>query len=352
MKCILTRVSIPSVENPSFSRKSNKVLATCRRLGVDMLLDEMTPEQIEGANRRSLLDNPQYRKISHKEDRNVYSKTFIIPVEDGQVTGYFFEKPAIRTGAGLKSLIVFFHSGGWMLGNMDKHILFCNHICSVTGASVLSVDYRLSPAFRFPTALHDCYATLEWASRGARYWGIDPDRIYLMGDCAGGNLAIGVSRLSRDQKGPRIAGQILFCPVTDCRMRTKSYEEFADGPVLSAKTMNFFIKNYQREPKDILDPEFSPMLSKDLSRLPPTLIITADHDVLCDDGRIFAQALEEADTPVKLLQARDTFHGFYHYPKATGTSEVDNALRLFFRGRSLKNIELLTNAQMRKQKDI
>jgi acetyl esterase len=112
--------------------------------------------------------------------------------------------------------------------------------------------------------------------------------------------------------------------------------------------MAALIKNYQREPKDIMDPKFSPLLSKDLSRLPGTLVFVADHDVLSDDGRLFAQALMDADTPVKLLEIKDTFHGFYQYPEATGTEEFDNALRQFFGGRNLSNIELLTNKQRRR----
>lgn len=321
----------------------------CRKVGLDCF-DEESPleEQVEDYNRKSFMEKRAFRSISHRPDRNVYTKTFLIPVDEGVVTAYCFEKLANNTGNGLKSLIVYFHGGGWTLGNMDKHNLFCNHICAITGASVLSVDYRLAPAFKYPVPLRDCYSALLWAEKGVRYWGVDPDRIYLMGDCAGGNLAIGVSRMARDQKGPRIAGMVLLCPITDCRMRTKSYEEFAEGPALSAKLMNFFIKNYQREPKDIMDPDFSPMMAKDLSRLPESLIIVADNDVLSDDGRIFAQALEAADTPVKLLGAQDTFHGFYFYPEATGTEGFDNALRLLFQGRKISNIELLDNKAFRR----
>lgn len=336
------------MDDLNFSRRTNKVLRLYEKAGVNCLADVKTPEQIEEYNRMPLLDNKMFRSISHRQDKNVISRTFIIPVDGGAVTGYFFEKLMNNTGGGLKSLIVYFHGGGWAFGNMDVYNAFCNHVCSITGASVLSVDYRLAPGFKFPTGLEDCYATLVWAERGTRYWGVDPDKIFLMGDCAGGNLAIGVAKMARDSKGPDLAGMALLCPVTDCRMRTKSYEEFAEGPVLTAKVMTSLINNYQREPKDILDPRFSPMLSKDLSRLPATLIIIADNDILSDDGRIFAQALESADTPVKLLEMNDTFHGFYLFPDATGTEESDNALRQFFGGRSIANVQMMNNRQLRR----
>jgi acetyl esterase len=336
------------VDDLNFSGRTNKVLKLCRKAGVDCFSEEMTQEQIEDYNHKPFLDSKVFMSISPRPDSDVYTKTFLIPVEGGLVTGYFFEKLVNNTGGGLKSLIICFHGGGWTFGNMDRHSIFCNHVCSITGASVLSVDYRLAPAFKFPTALDDCYATLVWAEKGTRYWGVDPDKVYLMGEGAGGNLAIGVAKMARDLKGPHIAGMALMSPVTDCRMRTKSYEEFADGPVLTAKVMAALIKNYQREPKDIMDPKFSPLLSKDLSRLPGTLVFVADHDVLSDDGRLFAQALMDADTPVKLLEIKDTFHGFYQYPEATGTEEFDNALRQFFGGRNLSNIELLTNKQRRR----
>ena len=120
--------------------------------------------------------------------------------------------------SGQNSLIVLFHDGGWMLGNMRKSNAICSNICNTTGATVLSIDYRLAPQFKFPIPLEDCYQAFLWAAQGARYWKVDPDKIYVMGNCAGGNLAASVSRLARDRKGPKIAGQILFSPVADGRI--------------------------------------------------------------------------------------------------------------------------------------
>ncbi len=201
-----------------------------------------------------------------------------------------------------------------MLGNMNKCSAVCSNICNTTGATVLAIDYRLAPKFKFPTPVEDCYSAFLWAAQGARYWKVDPDKIYVMGNCAGGNLAATVCRLARDRKGPKIAGQILISPVTDCRMRTESYVKYKDCPTLSTKTMTFFIQNYSREPKDILDPLFSPLLAKDHSRLPETLVIAGEFDPLHDDAQLYSQALAEADTPSKFLECKGTVHSFIDFP--------------------------------------
>jgi len=302
----------------------------------------LTPKRIEEINDISIPNNLLIRKLLGKSARNIDTKTFIIPVTDGMVTGYFFEKQGSRDISDLTPLIVFYHGGGWIWGNMDLYNFFCAHLADITGASVLSVDYRLAPKNKFPTAVEDCYDTLLWAAAGCRYWKTDPDRIYLVGDSAGGNLAAVVSRLARDRKGPSIAGQVLLYPVTDGRMRTASYEKYKDSPTLSDKQMAFFINSYQREPKDILNPNFSPLLGKDHSRLPQTLIIGAEYDPLHDDGMLYADALSSADTPVKYLEVKKTIHGFINYPKATGTEETECAIMQFIGGRPVEQVALIS----------
>ena len=247
-----------------------------------------------------------------------------------------------KTINGQNSLIVLFHDGGWMLGNMRKCSAVCSNICNTTGATILAVDYRLAPQFKFPTPLEDCYEAFLWAAQGARYWKVDPDKIYVMGNCAGGNLAASVSRLARDRKGPKIAGQILISPVTDGRMRTGSYDEFKDCPTLTQKTMGYFIQNYSREPKDILDPMFSPLLAKDNSRLPEALIIVADCDPLLDDSLLYAQALNDADTPAKCLVCKDTIHSFIDFPSLEVWKDSMYAISTFIGGRTVSGIEMLS----------
>ncbi len=330
------------------SRKLKRIIKLSKRITTRDITG-LTEERIDEINNISIPNNWVTRRLLRKPAKNIDSKTFIIPVTEGVITGYFFEKRGSKALSGLSPLIIFYHGGGWTWGNMDLYNFFCARLADLTQASVLSVDYRLAPRYKFPTAVEDCYDTLLWAANGARYWKTDPDRIFLIGDSAGGNLAAVVSRLSRDRKGPPIAGQILLYPVTDGRMRTDSYAQYKDCPTLTDKDMTFFIQNYQREPKDILNPNFSPLLAKDHSRLPPTLIIAAEYDPLHDDAMLYADALASADTPVKYLEVKKTVHGFINYPVATGAEETECAIQQFVGGRPVEQVILTTPKQLEKQ---
>ncbi len=147
--------------------------------------------------------------------KHIITQTFVIPVTDGAVTGYYFSNPRQSELAGVVPLIIFCHGGGWVFGNMEFYSIFLSHLAEVTGASILLVDYRLAPKYKFPTAAEDCYDALVWALEGARYWKADPDRIYIAGDSAGATLAAVTAIMNRDRKGPQLAGQILLYPITD-----------------------------------------------------------------------------------------------------------------------------------------
>jgi len=332
------------------SRKLQRIIKLSIKLANRPDASELSESQINEINRLSIPNNWLTRRLLKKPTRKVISNTFIIPVEDGMVTGYFFEKQWDHSQiTNLRPLIIFYHGGGWVWGNMDLYNFLCARIASISNAAVLAVDYRLAPQHKFPTAVEDCYNTLLWAAQGARYWKVDHERIFLMGDSAGANLAAVVSRLARDRKGPQIAGQILIYPVTDGRMRTPSYTLYKETPTLTAKDMGFFIRSYQREPKDILNPNFSPLLSKDHSRLPPTLIITAEFDPLLDDGKLYAEALASADTPVRYLECKKTVHGFLNFPAAQGSEETESAIIQFLSGRPVSQVELLTMRELAKR---
>ena len=340
------------MEQPiTISKKLQRIIQLSKRLAGNSDGSDLTEIQINERNKASIPNNWLTRRLLKKPASKVETSTFIIPVEDGMVTGYFFQRRGneSRQLTNLRPLIIFYHGGGWVWGNMTLYSFLCARIASITNAAVLSVDYRLAPQHKFPVAVEDCYNTLLWAAQGARYWKVDPERIYVMGDSAGGNLAAVVSRLARDRKGPAIAGQILIYPVTDGRLRTPSFALYKDSPSLTAKEMNFYVKSYQREPKDILSPNFSPLLSKDHSRLPPTLIITAEFDPLLDDGRLYAEALKSADTPVKYFECKKTVHGFMVFPAAEGTEETESAIIQFVNGRPIEQVELLTIGQLRKR---
>lgn len=333
----------------NISRHMQRIISLSRKLSVQDITT-LSEEQIAELNNRSIPNNWITRRLLSKPTKYVDTKTFIIPVKNGAVTAYYFEPRHDKNDVmGVIPLMVFFHGGGWMIGNMDLYNILCARLASETQSIILSVDYRLAPKHKFPTAVEDCYAALEWAAQGARYWKADPDRIFLAGDSAGGNLATVVSRLARNRKGPHVAGQILIYPVTDCRMRTDSYTLYEDSPTLTRKEMAFYIQNYQKEPKDILNPDFSPLLSNDLSRLPQALIIGAEYDPLKDDGMLYAQALEAADTPARYLEVKHGVHGFINYPSATGSLETESAMKQFIDGRTLESISLITQKELKKQ---
>ncbi len=333
------------------SKKLKNIINLSAKLLGDNDVTSLTEAQITEINKSPIPKNNLSKKLLQARTKTIEHDTFIIPVEDGALTGYFYEPKTNPTSqmTSLRPLIIFYHGGGWVWGNMELYQYICIRIASLTNAAVLAVDYRLSPQHKFPTAVEDSYSTLLWASLGARYWKIDPERIFVMGDSAGANLAAVVCRLARDRKGPHIAGQILLYPVTDGRMKTASYEEFKDSPTLTSKSMQFFIKSYQREPKDILNPLFSPLLAKDHSRLPPALIVGAEYDPLRDDARLYSEALESADTAVKYLECKETVHGYFVYPKAPGTEETESAIIQFISGRPVASISLMTFAELKKQ---
>jgi acetyl esterase len=208
--------------------------------------------------------------------------------------------------------MVYFHGGGWVVCNLDTHAVVCAAIARRAGAVVVAVDYRLAPEHKFPAAVEDCYAATQWVAENAERFGIDPQRITVGGDSAGGNLGAVISLRSRDEGGPRIAAQALVYPVTDLSSFDKpSYSEFADGYHLSRAQMEWFRDHYLAKPEDGLNPLASPLLAGDLAGLPPALIITAECDPLRDEGEAFARRLKEAGAVVQCTRYPGMIHPFF-----------------------------------------
>ena len=211
-------------------------------------------------------------------------------------------------------LIIFFHGGGWVYGNLDTHDRFCRRLAKDTGAMVLAVGYRLAPFYKYPTALEDCYDAFLWAVQNATSLSANPEKIIIMGDSAGGNLAAAVCLMARDRGNQLISQQILIYPVVSGELNQPSIEKNADAPILTKSRMQCFIDYYARDKADILQPYFSPLLAQDLSNLPPALIIACEYDPLHDQAQMYAERLQSAKIPVKLLDYPQTIHGFMSLP--------------------------------------
>jgi acetyl esterase/lipase len=231
-----------------------------------------------------------------------------IPGPQGQIPIRIYtpDTPAPRPA------MVYFHGGGWVVCDLDTHDVVCSAIARRSGAVVISVDYRLAPEHKFPAAVVDCYAATVWVASNAERLGIDPDRIAVGGDSAGGNLGAVVSLKSRDENGPPIALQAMVYPVTDLSsFDTPSYREFATGYQLTKTEMEWFRDNYLSCPEDGHHPHASPLLAPDLRGLPPALIITAECDPLRDEGEAYAKRLEEAGVPVTCTRYEGMIHPFF-----------------------------------------
>jgi acetyl esterase len=208
-------------------------------------------------------------------------------------------------------LLVYYHGGGFLYGDLDTHDGACRILCRHSGAHVLAVDYRLAPEHPFPDAVEDARAALHWAFANAASLGADPGRIGVGGDSAGGNLATVVAQLAARDGGPPPVLQLLIYPVTDFTGRRRSRELFSDGFLLTSSEMDWFDTNYLgSERTHAGDPRASPLLAEDLSGLAPAFVVTAAFDPLRDEAEEYAKALNDAGTPATLRRFPHFIHGF------------------------------------------
>ena len=212
---------------------------------------------------------------------------------------------------GLRPGLLYFHGGGFVFGNLDTHDAVCRALAKESGAVVISVDYRLAPEHKFPAGVEDSHAATVWAVANAERLGIDASCIAVGGDSAGGNLAAVVAIRCRDAGGPALALQLLLYPVTDfSTFETPSHRELAEGYFLNRAAMDWFSAQYLASEDQKRHPEVSPLLARDLTGLPPALVITAEFDPLRDEGEAYAQRLQQASVTVTMTRYPGMIHGF------------------------------------------
>ncbi len=206
--------------------------------------------------------------------------------------------------------LVYFHGGGFTLGDLDTHDVLCRQLCDQAGIAVLAVDYRLGPEHKFPAAHADCYAALAWIAGQGAALGIDPGRLAVGGDSAGGNLAAACAIMAREAGGPRLSYQLLIYPATDFRCITPSHRRNGEGYLLTSRLIDYFCASYLVSDADRLDWRLSPLLAASHAGLPPALVLTAGYDPLVDEGREYAERLRGAGGQAEYVCFDGQFHGF------------------------------------------
>ena len=242
-----------------------------------------------------------------------------IPTRAGEIYGRLYSPEKSRE----LPIVVYFHGGGWVSGNLDSHDRVCRRVAKRLNRTVLAVDYRLAPEHRFPAAAEDAFDALCWAANNAGTLRVDVRDISVMGDSAGGNLAAVSALLSRDNNGPRIRRQILIYPFIDASRAFDSCETYRHAPVLTSVGMDWMLENYIGDEANRNDVMLSPAQA-DLSNLPPAFIACAEYDPLADHSKWYQERLQAAGGVVELEVYARQIHGFFSLPRVA--SEVEKSL--------------------------
>jgi acetyl esterase len=259
-------------------------------------MEQQTPEQVR----------QQFAAGRLPSDRAVAKVWDISPAESGLAAALrcYHPRPEVLTGA-----TVYLHGGGWVLGDLDSHDGVCRDLAALSGHAVISVDYRLAPEHPYPHGLGDAIAALRWVHANAEALGVDPDRLAVAGDSAGGNLAAVLATMDI----VALRHQVLVYPVTDARRGSDSYRRFGEGRLLTAAAMAWFTEHYLSGGAGAEDdPRVSPLLApvSALQSSPPTLVITAGEDPLLDEGEAYAHRLLDAGVAASLVRFDGMIHGF------------------------------------------
>jgi len=210
-------------------------------------------------------------------------------------------------------VMVYFHGGGWVVGNLEAYDSLCRKLANAGQCVVVSVDYRLAPEHQFPTAAEDAHAAAVWVAENAAELDVDPNRLIVAGDSAGGNLAAACCLMARDRQSVEIAHQVLIYPVTDHNFDRPSYIENAEGYMLTRHSMQWFWEQYVPSSYDRSHAYASPMRAESLAGLPAAFVVSAEFDPLRDEGEAYARRLEASGVPVELTRCHGQIHGFLRW---------------------------------------
>ena len=251
-----------------------------------------------------------YTLLPGEKEPDVEREDVTIQVADGTFQIRVYRPNQTSATKAACDALVYYHGGGWVVGCIESVDPLCAAMAEAIGRIVVSTDYRLSPEYKFPTPIDDCYAAFRWTVDQAALFGIDPSRIAVGGDSAGGNLAAGVALMARDRGETLPSSQVLIYPVTDYYFDTPSYLENAEGTNLTRENMQWYWDQYLADPKDGQSPYASMQKATDLSGLPRALVQTAGYDPLRDEGEIYAKRLSESGVPTQMTRYDGMIHGF------------------------------------------
>jgi acetyl esterase len=281
---------------------------------------------------------PAYETLSPDEAREYYRQARLItnpdppelksveplsiPSPHGSIPARIYTPKKIRQAGGLAPGLVFFHGGGWVIGDLDTHDVVCRKLADEGELIVISVDYRRAPEHKFPAAVDDAITATRWVADHSRQLGVDASRLMVGGDSAGGNLAAVVALAARDGKGPAIAGQVLIYPATDFAMTHASHREPETSILLTHSVIRWFCDHYLTGAADVHDWRASPARASTLTGLPPAYVLTAGADPLRDEGDEYARSLKQAGVPVTYRHFPGQFHGFFTMGKLLQQANV------------------------------
>jgi acetyl esterase/lipase len=262
------------------------------------------------------------RPVANPEPPELESaKDLLIPAPHGAIPARIYTPKQLRKADGLAPCLVFYHGGGWVIGDLDSHDVVCRKLAHEGELIVISIDYRLAPEHKFPAAVDDAITAAKWVASNAKQLGIDASRIMVGGDSAGGNLAAVAALAARDGDGPKLAGQVLIYPATDFAMTHPSHSEPETSILLTHSVIKWF-KNHYLGDADINDWRASPARAQTLAGLPPAYVLTAGGDPLRDEGDEYAARLKQAGVPVTYKHFPGQFHGFFTMGKLLQQANV------------------------------